>query len=251
MSLTSLNGLPTLHDRVQGVERAINDADVADQVVDAVLEFGRPFGIATVAMAHLVNPAAIDLRSTKWFNVNNWPEEWADSWKDLRFMIHDPVARQAARTNRPFTWSAAYALAGPEGRSILDRSRDFGFKDGIAIPIHSLAAPTGCVTLGAERLDLSPLEHSALQLVSHAAYSKLENLLGPFGPSKGDELTDREGEVMHWIAAGKSDWEVGAILGVSQHTIREHVRHACEKLGVSKRTAACARAVSCGHILPA
>jgi LuxR family quorum-sensing system transcriptional regulator CciR len=39
-----------------------------------------------------------------------------------------------------------------------------------------------------------------------------------------------------WAARGKSDWEISRILGISQDTVIEHLRHARERYGVGKRT---------------
>lgn len=58
--------------------------------------------------------------------------------------------------------------------------------------------------------------------------------------SKGPRpLTNRELEVVEWIAAGKRNSEIGEILGCSSHTVRKHVQHILEKLHVETRTAVC------------
>ena len=51
-------------------------------------------------------------------------------------------------------------------------------------------------------------------------------------------LTLREGEVLEWIAAGKRNGEIAAILECSARTIEKHVQHILEKLGVETRTGA-------------
>ena len=56
-------------------------------------------------------------------------------------------------------------------------------------------------------------------------------------------LTAREAEVLRWVAAGKSDAQIGAILGASPRTVQKHLQHAYEKLGVEGRTAAAMRLV--------
>ena len=59
-------------------------------------------------------------------------------------------------------------------------------------------------------------------------------------PSLG--LTAREAEVLGWVARGKTNAEIGAALFISPLTVRKHLEHILEKLGVRTRTAA-ARAV--------
>jgi DNA-binding CsgD family transcriptional regulator len=53
-------------------------------------------------------------------------------------------------------------------------------------------------------------------------------------------LTAREAEVLLWLAHGKSNQEIGAILGVSASTVRTHLRAVFLCLGVESRTAAAA-----------
>jgi DNA-binding CsgD family transcriptional regulator/GAF domain-containing protein len=59
-------------------------------------------------------------------------------------------------------------------------------------------------------------------------------------PSRG--LSPREREVLDWVAAGKSDAQAAAILGISVRTVQKHLEHVYVKLGVEGRTAAVMRA---------
>jgi len=56
-------------------------------------------------------------------------------------------------------------------------------------------------------------------------------------------VTLREREVLEWLAAGKTDREIGEILGMSPRTVQKHLQHIYEKLGVETRTAAVMRAL--------
>ncbi len=51
-------------------------------------------------------------------------------------------------------------------------------------------------------------------------------------------LTAREHEVMHWVAEGKSNGDIGRILGCTECTVKKHLQHIFTKLGVETRTAA-------------
>ena len=54
-------------------------------------------------------------------------------------------------------------------------------------------------------------------------------------------LTCREREVLSWLGSGKTDKDIGAILGISPRTVHKHLQRVYEKLGVETRTAAAAR----------
>jgi CheY-like chemotaxis protein/DNA-binding CsgD family transcriptional regulator len=51
-------------------------------------------------------------------------------------------------------------------------------------------------------------------------------------------LTFREAEILMWISRGKTNKEVGLILGSSPRTVNKHLEHIFEKLGVFTRAAA-------------
>ena len=52
------------------------------------------------------------------------------------------------------------------------------------------------------------------------------------------ELTHREAEVLFWISQGKSNHDIGVILGTQTGTICKHVEHILSKLNVENRTCA-------------
>ena len=51
-------------------------------------------------------------------------------------------------------------------------------------------------------------------------------------------VTRREAEILFWIARGKTDAEIGALLSISPHTAHKHAENIYVKLGVETRTAA-------------
>lgn len=46
------------------------------------------------------------------------------------------------------------------------------------------------------------------------------------------QLTDRERESLRWVVNGKTAYEVGIILGISQRTVESHLNNALKKLGM-------------------
>jgi DNA-binding CsgD family transcriptional regulator len=55
-------------------------------------------------------------------------------------------------------------------------------------------------------------------------------------------LTHREGEVLAWVAQGKTNDAIATLLGLSYRTVEKHLENILRKLGVETRTAAAARA---------
>ena len=65
---------------------------------------------------------------------------------------------------------------------------------------------------------------------------------GPAAPALQIRLTAKEAEVLEWLKQGKSAWEVGQILGHSQHTVKNQMRNIYGKLGAKNRAQALQRA---------
>jgi DNA-binding CsgD family transcriptional regulator len=61
-------------------------------------------------------------------------------------------------------------------------------------------------------------------------------------------LSERERECLSWVATGKSDWEIGEILSISEKTANAHIERAKTKLGVPTRMQAVVMALHAGAI---
>lgn len=57
------------------------------------------------------------------------------------------------------------------------------------------------------------------------------------------QLTSREVEVLHWVTCGKTNRDIGDILGMSPRTVNKHLEHVYVKLGVETRSAAAVLAI--------
>ncbi len=64
-----------------------------------------------------------------------------------------------------------------------------------------------------------------------------------FAPLEALGLTAREAEVLLWVAQGKSNGEISAIIGAAENTVKKHLQNIFEKLGLESRNAAAVRAL--------
>lgn len=56
-------------------------------------------------------------------------------------------------------------------------------------------------------------------------------------------LSDREHEILHWVRSGKTNLEIGMILGISPNTVKNHLKRIFQKLDVTCRAQAVAKYV--------
>ncbi len=62
------------------------------------------------------------------------------------------------------------------------------------------------------------------------------------------KITPRESECLYWVAMGKTDDQISALLSVGKWTVNGHLQSAKLKLGTPSRSAAVARAIILGII---
>ena len=88
-----------------------------------------------------------------------------------------------------------------------------------------------------------------LQLFAVHAQDAATRVLFP-GPSASDRpaLTPRELEALRWTMEGKTAWELGAILGITERTAVLHVNNAMHKLGCTSKHQAVLKAMRLGLI---
>jgi DNA-binding NarL/FixJ family response regulator len=98
------------------------------------------------------------------------------------------------------------------------------------------------VTHAASRLTVhyaGEIDHGEhlLLLEEHRTEESAQRLCNSFN------LTAREGEVLHWLAGGKTNRDIAEILGMSPRTVNKHLERIYVKLGVETRASATAMAV--------
>jgi len=170
---------------------------------------------------------------------------------DLLFSYLSKLGFQNASIGQVFNPAlAAYKYASRTGKKILDEGRDFNLIKGLAVPVKIPFKPTGVISLGYEDLKLSDSEIAAVQLVCIHAYTHILSLLDPAMIAPAFTLTERESEVLHFAAAGKTNWEIGTILGISEQVAKEHMANISRKLGSSNRAHSVTIGIRTGAILP-
>lgn len=182
------------------------------------------FGFHAFLMTRLPTRAE---RIDPYILVMSWPREWLLRYGRHGYYGHDPVAQNCFTTLRPFVWSRAnWDGCDPDrARRVMDEATDFDLKDGVMVPMHDLSGRQASLSMAARTLDLPPSGLKAIHLISLYAFASADE-----APSMRPRLSPREREVLTWTAQGKSTWDVGEILGISQQTVATHLKNAKLKL---------------------
>ncbi|WP_027549798.1 LuxR family transcriptional regulator [Bradyrhizobium sp. Cp5.3] len=218
-----------------GAYRRVPDA------MDALETAFNRFGFEHMIVTGLPNP---DQRFSQMVLAKRWPAEWFKIYTERNFDRVDPVIRKCRQTVNPFEWSEAPydTELEPGAVEVMRRAADFRMSRGFVVPIHGLTGYEAGVSLGGVNLDLNARSKPALHLMAMYGYDHIRRLLDP-APHPSTRLTPREREVIAWAAQGKSAWEIGEILSITQRTAEEHLATAARKLGAVNRTHAVAIAI--------
>src|ERR1700728_3401588 len=78
---------------------------------------------------------------------------------------------------------------------------------------------------------------AAAHYVGALAFDAAENLrqARPSHRLQGPQLTPRQRDCVVLVAQGKSDWEIGQLLGISESTVHKHIEDAKRRFCVSTR----------------
>ena len=180
-----------------------------------------------------------------WTSINNYPQKWLDLSPQFRSV--DPVGAASIAAPLPVLWNIERYKKSGLGH-VAEIFLPFGFAAGFDVPVH---APNGAVLnigfardsqLPPDAVELTRLVAEA-QLFSNFALPALNRLLSHTQHADFPKLTPKEFEVLKWTVAGKTAFEVGAILGSTERTANFHVQNICTKLGVFNKRAAIARAL--------
>src|SRR5262249_17378285 len=118
--------------------------------------------------------------------------------------------------------------------------------DALAIPVVGSNGTEGLAILSGPIERMSALSRSLLQIAVHLAFKRagqLNSEPGLAGETATSNRSARQAECLRWVAQGKTDPEIGIILGVSPRTVRFHLDKAKDKLKVMTRVQAVTKAV--------
>ncbi|MBX3620988.1 MAG: autoinducer binding domain-containing protein [Rhizobacter sp.] len=207
-------------------------------------------GFNTVSVTLVVDRAADE---PEFFSVHNTPAGYMSQFMDRANGRTNPVAQHCKGSGLPLAWDqSTYVEAGQA--HLWDQQAKYGYRCGIATALH---LPGGLhVMVGVDRDQSLPgcpamlgRTLSDLHLLAAYAQEVAVRLLLPVRAADGrPSLTKRELECLKWTMEGKTAWEIGRILGLSENTVVRHAHNAARKLGCSSKHHAVVKALRMGLI---
>ena len=234
-----------IKDKLEGVVQA-NDQE---RFRARLISFAQELGFGTVSAMTVTDRL---LGEPIFVGVNNVPPGYLKEFHDPKLYRRDPVMQHCKYRNTPLVWNQHTYSSQGRGPH-WERQARHGMVSGVALALH---LPEGKhFFIGLDRdtnLNEQPEQVNRIvgELHMFASYA-VESALRLLTPSTTEpirrlRLTPREIEVLCWTMEGKTAWEVGNILHISERTAVSHMASATRKLGCINKHQAVVRAIRLG-----
>lgn len=165
-------------------------------------------------------------------------DEWADLYREKQFVLVDPIVSMALSldSNTVFSWQVAKDAATEDSNKTAEFHRlssFYGLNEGYTVAVINshFGNISHSTSINYEPKNLTGYDHKIIKKILpfiNAIQSRPGFLSSP-------DFTKKQKEVLLWVAAGKSNKQVGMILGMAEVTVKWHLKLIFEKLGVKSR----------------
>ena len=214
----------------------------------SVLKVKEPFRLFAESHGYTAfmctDPPRADYDESGAIIFDEWPHEWRQRYLQRQYVYRDPMALELNRVMHPFTWQEVLERRRYTSRDwkIVQEAAAWEMCAGFVVPIVITGGRVHAITMAgrAPRADLQA--RSELHLISMYAHARAKNLERGT-PEEPLRLTKRERQVLQFVSMGKSDADIGIILGISSSGVHKHVENIKRRLGVGTRMQAVVKAI--------
>ena len=180
-----------------------------------------------------------------------YPASWLARYLSMGYGDVDPILREGFRRTLPFEWSELDRSGAAEAAFLADAAAHGVGPHGYSIPVSTKHGHRGLFAISFSGLDeewskfLATTRPGLIQIANRLHRRVIADLFGEDRP----HLTPRELECLRWIALGKGTAEIAAILQISPHTTRDHLKSVHYKLDCVTSAQAVTKAVKLGLLI--
>jgi DNA-binding CsgD family transcriptional regulator len=189
--------------------------------------------------------------------VTNYSPDWMRRRLRNNYQSHDLVAARAAQTGRPFFWAEMERrhLTEPQAR-VMEEARTFGLRTGAALSRADDISGRLCLCVSTitDQKDFAKL-FAARRPQLDTLMKKISTQFRVFQDVEATRaaatvLTPHECEVLMYAGRGLTTQRTAQKMGVSDYTVKDHIKAAVAKLDAKNKTEAVVKALVAGYILP-
>ncbi len=233
----------------------IDKAQTAQEAFDQYCTAIDPYRFDFISMGRLL-PARAGSRSPenvpRQFHLSKGGDEWINKLvKTGDLITKSPLVLHGFRVSVPFRWREAWQNLSEEQKVHVEGTKAAGLNYGICFPIMQDRTAPGLMSMGREKeFELELTDMVSLETLVRQVFDVMYRLT-EIPESLGQiALSEREREVLTLVAQGKTNWEIGKILQISEYSIRDYLKDLSKRMATSNRTHTVTRAIRLGLILP-
>ncbi len=178
----------------------------------------------------------------------DYPTRWVDHYFANGYLEVDPTITTAASRSTPYEWRFDRPGAAKSDQLFRD-VYDLGVRRGLTVPIHAPGGLSFVASFAGVNLEPDPRDRPMLSWLAAQFYEQYIDVI-TVGDRPIPVLSARERDCLTWVARGKSSWDIGQIIGISENTVNFHLKNTFAKLNVKGRTLGVVKAITLGLIEP-
>lgn len=226
----------------------LDGARSLDGLCGQLLQLTKVFGVEHILAGILPSQNATEIEQLEGLLLVDWPSEWLNHYFSKNYVAIDPTIKMVKTSLEPFYWSQLRCLCekDPNADLVMNEAMDFKLIEGLTVPITTAEGMKCGFSFAGQHIDLTESTPGILSLLANYAFATSVK----FGAvtSVAPPMAPRQMDVIEWAAEGKTDWEIGMILHVSEHTVDKYMRQVKEKLDATNRVQMIAKAIRLGLI---
>ncbi len=190
------------------------------------------------------------------FLESNYSSDWREHYDANGLGYVDPTVAHCMGSSLPIVW-APEAFGTRAQRELYEQACGYGIRTGVTLPIHGPKGEFGVISFASDApataafaRDVNHLMPTLALLRDYAFASSSRFMGSEGGKNVAPRLTPRELDMLRWVMAGKSSWEISRINRCSEATVNFHLANVRQKFNVNTRQQAVVKAIALGLVTP-
>jgi len=181
--------------------------------------------------------------------ITTYHQGWVERYEEQNYKYIDPIVSAGINSLLPLDWSIIQTDSA-ELKSFFGEARELGVgTSGLSVSVRGPNGDSSLFSVNSLEVGRVWIQQrnemiSDLTYFAYLFHDTVTARMNLVEQLEKRNLAPREQDVLRWAAKGKTAWETGKILNISEKTVAFYLSNAAVKLGVATKTQAVATAIS-------
>lgn len=212
------------------INKSTDILDIQNIILRKLNTYGVERVFAGIIPIHAVSPE----EQLSHVLFGNWPQEWAARYFQNDYLEQDPTITHLRTASSSLKWNDI----SKKQSLVMNEASEFQLHDGITIPMISIDGAKLGMSFAGERLSKSPELEQLCYFTSAISTARVLEITRQQHATNRNSfnLTPAEFKCLQWATEGKTNWEIGRILFISERTVEKHIGNCLIKTNSLNRT---------------